>query len=249
MQTSSKSARVSAIVSTYNDERLLSSRLDNLLSQTIADQLEIIVINSGSSQNEEAIVSNYRKHTESIRYLRTERETLYSAWNRALDLATGTYITNANTDDRLFPDAYESLSQLLDETPEAVLAYPDAWETQSEKDILDFDPLVCRNEWRRITPPDYSHKQLLLWCYCGATPVWRRSVHLELGRFDPSYTIAGDWEFWLRLAERHPFVHCQKSLALVLRRPDSLLWSNTELLLKENTRVRQMYFAHHGDRS
>jgi predicted O-methyltransferase YrrM len=47
---------VSAIVSTFNAERFLAGCLDDLERQTIADQMEIIVINSGSEQNEDKIV-------------------------------------------------------------------------------------------------------------------------------------------------------------------------------------------------
>ena len=31
-------------------------------------------------------------------------------------------------------------------------------------------------------------------------PMWRRRLHDEIGLFDPGYTSAGDWEFWLRCA-------------------------------------------------
>jgi len=52
---------VTAIVSTYNAERFIVGCLDDLEQQTIADKLEIIVVNSGSQENEEAIVREYQQ--------------------------------------------------------------------------------------------------------------------------------------------------------------------------------------------
>lgn len=47
---------VSVIVSTYNSERFIRQRLENLIGQTIFYKTEIVVVNSGSRENEERIV-------------------------------------------------------------------------------------------------------------------------------------------------------------------------------------------------
>ena len=82
----------------------MRGRLENLTSQTLflRGRTEIIVIDSASSQNEKAIVQDFQKEHDNISYFRTsQRESLYKAWNRAIKIAAGEYITNANTDDRL----------------------------------------------------------------------------------------------------------------------------------------------------
>lgn len=43
---------VSVLVSTYNAERLIQGALESLEQQTIASRIEIIVIDSGSPQDE-----------------------------------------------------------------------------------------------------------------------------------------------------------------------------------------------------
>ncbi len=58
---------VSAIVSTYNSEKFLTGCLEDLERQTIADKLEIIVVNSGSQQNEETIVKEFQQKYDNIR--------------------------------------------------------------------------------------------------------------------------------------------------------------------------------------
>jgi glycosyltransferase involved in cell wall biosynthesis len=99
---------ISAIVSTYNSEQFMRGCLEDLLAQTIADRMEIIVIDSASAQNEGAIVKEFQGRCGRIKYLRTpERESVYAAWNRGIKIAEGKYVTNANTDDRHRPDAFE----------------------------------------------------------------------------------------------------------------------------------------------
>ena len=113
---------VSAIVSTYDASRFIDGCLADLEAQTIAEHLEIIVVDSGSPGDEGRIVAEFQRRFDNIVYLRTERESLYDAWNRGIHAARGLYITNANTDDRHRADALERLARSLDERPDAALA-------------------------------------------------------------------------------------------------------------------------------
>lgn len=242
--------KVSAIVSTYNSEKYFRSRIENLLNQTIANQLEIIVIDSGSSQREAEILREYLNDTNSsknqlcpIKYVRTERETLYAAWNRGVELSTGEFISNANTDDRLLDNAFEKLALKLSQSPDAALVYSDAWETTDESEILDCAKLEYKPGRRRVYQPEYSHNKLLLHCYCGPFPMWRRIVHEKFGYFDANFVVSGDWEFWLRMAEQTKFVHLAEPLGLMLKRDDSIVWSNQAKMLEENNILRLKYFG------
>lgn len=241
--------RVTAIVSTYCAAKYLPSQLDNLLAQTISEELEIIVVDSGSLENEGEIVSAYQNRSNStgsnnnIVYIRSERETLYGAWNRAVAIARGQYLINANTDDRLGSNSYEILAAALDSAPEAALVYSDAWETEDEYDILHFTDLAPLENWTKIDTPDYSHKDLLLRCFIGAFPMWRRSLHEQLGVFDPTFTVAGDYDFWLRIAEHYPFKRIAQPLALILESPESILCQNKAKLFEEMQKLRRKYFA------
>ena len=99
---------VSAIVSAYKSEHFMSARLQNLVDQTFSKKkrLEVIVIDSNSPQNEKKIVEAFMETNENIKYLRTsKKETVYGAWNRGIKVAEGSYIINANCDDRFATDA------------------------------------------------------------------------------------------------------------------------------------------------
>jgi glycosyltransferase involved in cell wall biosynthesis len=236
-------SRVSAIVSTYNSERFFTGRMENLLQQTIADRLEIVVVDSGSQQNESAIAQHYIDAGAPVKLIRTERESLYSAWNRAIEVATGDYLISANTDDRLMPEACEVMAEALDAHQQVALVFSDALETTDEQEVIDCSVLSYSPGRRRISRPAYSYVRLLVECCCGPFPMWRRSVHEQSGLFDSSYIVAGDWEFWLRIGEKNPMLHIATPLGLIARRADSILWSDQDTWKQENGRVRAKYFG------
>jgi glycosyltransferase involved in cell wall biosynthesis len=208
--------KVTAIVSTYNAERFLEGRLDDLLAQTLYQQgqLEIVVVNSGSRQGERYIARDY---AGCITYIESLREPIYCAWNRGIRIATGEYITNANTDDRLRPDALESLARALDTDQTVDLVYADAWVVSSENARWG-QPYTLSTRapyYGEINWPDFEPALLLRAYFGGPNPMWRRQLHQRFGYFDESYQLAGDYEFALRLVARGVrFKHIQDKMTL-----------------------------------
>lgn len=229
---------VSAIVSTYNSEAFIRGCLEDLEAQTLRDRLEIIVIDSASPQNEQAIVREYQQRFDNIIYLRTEeREGVYQAWNRGVRLASGKYLTNANTDDRHRPDAFERMVHTLEAMPDIALVYADVLITEIENEVLADCHPVGRYSWL-----DWDRQALLYQgCFMGPQPMWRRSIHEEYGLFDESFVTSGDYEFWLRISQTNDFFHIPEVLGLYLKSPTSIEHSNRDRQVTENERILRMY--------
>ena len=231
---------VSAIVSTYNSERFIRGCIEDLESQTIAHQLEIIVIDSASPQNEGEIVRELQELYGNIRYLRTERrETVYAAWNRGIALARGRYITNANTDDRHRRDALELMARVMDDRPAVDLVYADVLITRTPNETFEHHTPNGRYSWY-----DWDRNILMDKTFIGPQPMWRRSLHELYGGFDPSYVTSGDYEFWLRISQTSDFFHIRQPLGLYLAHPDSIEHQNEESKYRENSKIRELY--HHA---
>jgi tetratricopeptide (TPR) repeat protein/glycosyltransferase involved in cell wall biosynthesis len=229
---------VSAIVSTYNAERFIRGRLEDLENQTIADKLEIIIVNSGSQQNEEKIIKEFQEKYSNIKYIKTDRrETVYAAWNRGIKAAIGKYITNANTDDRLRHDAFEVMVNTLEAHPEIALVYADVIITETENETFERCTPVGHFNWMGF------NRQYLLnkGCFVGPQPMWRREVHDEYGYFDASFVTSGDLEFWLRISQSNTFMHLPVRLGLYLRSPGSIEHSNRDKQREENQKILHMY--------
>lgn len=230
---------VSAIVSTYGAERFMRGCLEDLEAQTIADRVEIIVIDTGSPQGEGAIVTEFQARYRNIRYIRTEqRETIYQAWNRGAAVAAGKYLTNANADDRHHPQAFALMVGALESDPAIALVYGDVAITKTENQTWESREISGFLKW-----PDFDRKHLFEVCYVGPQPMWRKRLHQRYGYFDPSFKSAGDYEFWLRLAARgEKFRHIPKVLGLYLESPSGVEHSNLQLCHRESDVARQRHW-------
>ncbi len=232
--------KLSAIISTFNSERFIGECLEDLVNQTlyINGELEIIVIDSASEQNEGRVVSEYQKKYKNIVYQQTTKETIYKAWNRGIKLSKGKYITNANADDRHLPDALEKMSEVLDTNDNYDVVYADIYQTEIENDKVNSSSKKKVIKW-----PEFDRDILLFGCFIGPQPVWRKSLHEKFGYFDQNLKVVGDYEFWLRISSGSNFYHINEPLGLYLYNPESAEHRNKEITSTEDTLVRNEYIT------
>jgi glycosyltransferase involved in cell wall biosynthesis len=234
---------VSAIISTYNSEKFIEGRIIDLLEQTIANILEIIIVNSGSQENEKSIVANYLSKYSNIHYIETEkRESIYKAWNRAIKMSHGQYITNANTDDRLRKDALEILSNKLDNQPDIALVYAD--QVVSNIPNLRFHELDKKTQKKIHTSPDYNYFHQLDRCLVFSQPMWRSKIHFHNNIwFDEKYEISGDYDFYLRITQKYKMLHINETLGIFYLSPQRDNKSHKEMdkVISERNEISEKY--------
>ena len=100
--------RVSVIVAVYNVENYLKKCVDSLLAQTKED-LEIILVDDGSTDSSGQICDNYAREDERILVVHKENGGLTSAWKAGIDIATSEYVGFVDSDDWVDRDMYEKL--------------------------------------------------------------------------------------------------------------------------------------------
>ena len=206
------------MVSTYGSERYLRGCLDDLLAQTLADRLEIVVVDACSPEGEAAIVREYQRHHGNLVYLRSDRREPSSlSFNRATAVARGKYLTTANTDDRHHPEFFARTTAVLEQHPEFGLVYADSLITTGHNETWAKHTAKKRYAW-----PDYTPATALSCSLFGPQPVWRRSVHDTVGGWNPDRRQSNDLDLFLRIALRFGAVHLRETLGLFLERPDSV---------------------------
>ena len=190
--------KVSAIVSAFNSEIYIGDRLQNLVDQTLYEkgELEIIIVDSNSPQNEEVIVKDFMKRVKHMVYIRTsERETVYGAWNRGIQIARGMNIVNANTDDRFALNALELMANQLEKDSSVNAVYGDWLQTGIENDQINSKTnkeLFCYPEYNPLL---FFHGQIT-----SHAPLIRKAVFDKIGFFNEDYKVYGDRDFMLRFA-------------------------------------------------
>lgn len=226
--------RVSAIVSAYFSEPFLEGRLMNLLEQDEAPEV-IVVAMKGSG--EERILRDTGLIDRVLALWTEGVPTIYNAWNAAIREASGKYLTNANTDDRLEPGGLKLLADALDEHPQYAVAYGN----QSIYEEMDGEA-IGSYEWK-----EGGLLTLLGGCFLGPMPVWRAALHEKYGYFDGDMHVAGDYEFWLRLAAGgEKFFHVRQVVGRYLKRKKQAEKREPIRTIWETARARARYRKEEG---
>lgn len=100
--------KVSIIVPVYNVENYLRRCLDSLVGQTLED-IEIIIVNDGSTDNSQEIIDEYKNKYSNIKAYIKENGGLGDARNYGLLKADGDYVGFIDSDDYIRKDMYELL--------------------------------------------------------------------------------------------------------------------------------------------
>jgi hypothetical protein len=157
-------------------------------------------------------------------------------------MARGKYLTSANADDRHSPDAFERLAGALESDPEAAVSYGDYAETNVPNDTLG-----PGHAGVAVPGIDFRRDRLLVKCFVGAQPMWRRSLHAEFGFFREDLRIAADWDFWNRVARRYRFTRVPRLTGLVYFSAAStnLSLADPGILRRESEEVADLHLRYY----
>lgn len=100
--------KVSIIVPVYNVEKYLQSCMDSLVNQTLED-IEIICVNDGSTDNSLEILESYAKKDSRIKVFTIENSGNSIARNYGIKIAKGKYVGFVDSDDYINETMFEKL--------------------------------------------------------------------------------------------------------------------------------------------
>ena len=139
---------VTLIVPCYNSEQYIDRCLDSILSQTY-NNIELIIVNDGSSDNTDLIIEKRRNEIEafvsSFIYIKQENQGVGAACSAAYEKSTGKYISLLDSDDILLPDSIKLRAEFLDNNPDYALVRTNGYSVE-EDDIESCDNLLATNE-------------------------------------------------------------------------------------------------------
>ena len=83
---------ISIIVPVYNCENYLEKSIESLLKQTFFRQLEIILVDDGSTDTSASIMKKYAEKYKNIKVVSQRNSGVSAARNHGIEEATGEYI-------------------------------------------------------------------------------------------------------------------------------------------------------------
>lgn len=103
-----KKYRISVIIPVYNAEEYIHTCIDSLLNQILKD-IEIIIVDDGSTDNSAEILDEYAQIYKNIKVIHQTNQGPAVARNVGLENASGEYIGFVDSDDYVANDFYEIL--------------------------------------------------------------------------------------------------------------------------------------------
>ncbi|MCG5502263.1 glycosyltransferase family 2 protein, partial [Ectothiorhodospira lacustris] len=107
--------KISIIIPAYNAEEFIRKSIESALNQNTEADLEIIVINDGSTDNTEREAKSY---LPKIKYISTENRGVSAARNLGIMNATGDFICFLDADDTWHPNKLKIQLELFKNHPE-----------------------------------------------------------------------------------------------------------------------------------
>ena len=192
MSTSRDAPAVSVVISVYNGERFLREAVESVLSQTL-DDLELIVIDDGSTDTTPEILAEYSAADARIVVERQANAGRAAALNRGFEIARAPLVARLDADDVALPERLELQRRFL-ETHRTVAAVGGAVA------FIDEEGRAFA-EWRYPLRHDEISR-----AFESTTPLAHPAAMLRatafeaVGGYRPVFVESEDVDLWLRLA-------------------------------------------------
>ena len=194
---------VSVILPSFNGEKMISEAIESLLAQSYQN-MEIIAINDGSSDNTGAILDEYAARDSRVKVHHQENQQIPKTLSRGSRLARGEFLTWTSTDNRLKKNCIEMLVGSIERNPSWDMVYANI-------DIIDADgnPLIGGNQYSNNQVPlgsEHIHlsektAELNTWNnnLIGAAFLYRARVAWTIGDYSASRFLVEDYDYWMRV--------------------------------------------------
>jgi glycosyltransferase involved in cell wall biosynthesis len=185
---------VSVIIPTYNRSRYLREAVESVLSQAGVHEVEIIVVDDGSTDDTPAVMKDYG---DRLHYVAKAHGGVSSARNEGIRHAKGEWLAFLDSDDLWLPGKLAAQRDFFHR-------YPDMKICQTEE--------VWMRNGKRLNPKKYHEKprghcfsMLLERCLVSPSAVMMHGDMLRaVGGFDESLPACEDYDLWLRVGCRYP---------------------------------------------
>ena len=148
--------KITVIMPVYNVENYLAEAIESVINQTYKN-LEIILIDDGSTDKSGNICDEYEKIDSRIKVIHQENKGLSGARNAGIEVATGNYIMFIDSDDIFPKDACEKMLNYIEEKDADYVV--GNYTNMSEDGVIWDKPIFDTRKYVefRLSIEDYTH--------------------------------------------------------------------------------------------
>ena len=186
----------SSFCSFLNGKKFIDGYIQDMLKQTLFNQIEFIFLDCGSTENLKDTIIELSKKYDNVKYYKLESDPgLYQAWNKAISFCSSDIIGNWNIDDRKNINSFEILLKQFEKNQDLDVCYGITYVSTVANETYE------NNSYNLVYPClQHSLENILRNNSPHCMPLWKKSLHSRYGLFNESYKSAADGEFWLRCA-------------------------------------------------
>lgn len=193
---------VSVVIPTYNRGWILKEAIESVLAQTF-DPYELIVVDDGSTDNTQAILSMF----SGIRAVVQENRGVSAARNRGIDVAAGDYLAFLDSDDLWLPQKLASQMAFFKSNPRAMIC-------QTQETWIRNGRRIHPQKKHQKTAGMFFERSLDLCLVSPSAVMMRKELLLDTGRFDENLPACEDYDLWLRIGARYPIFLVDQPLVI-----------------------------------
>ncbi len=194
---------VTVLVPVYNAEKYLSQALESIINQTYKN-LEILIINDGSTDNSHNIILEFAARDKRIKYITQKNQGVARTLRLGVEQAQGLLIRRHDADDMSLPHAIEEQVSFLLSHPEAgAVATQQCHITENGK--IAPHKRLPRDEWfegkpyKELTINDFKTDKAAPIVH--GTVMFYKDLALKAGNYRPQFLVAEDYDLWLRIMD------------------------------------------------
>lgn len=216
---SNQPAKISVIMPNYNNGKFIAQAIDSVLQQDYPN-IELIVIDDGSTDNSMEVISSYGGR---ISILRQQNKGAAAARNHGMRFAQGKFISFIDSDDIWLQGKLSSQIDFLNKNTEFIACFC-SWRAWNGSDNYDF---LTKN-----APTNYEVQQDHTgWLYLKLlkssiistiTILIRKDIVELVGFFDEKLTSGEDHDYWIRLSRVGKIAKISNLFALYRTNPSSI---------------------------
>lgn len=242
---------VSVLMVNYNQEELIAQSIECVLNQTYKN-LQFIIVDDGSTDSSREIIRAYAQKDSRIEpYYMEQNLHISYATNYGFSKVKGEYLARIDSDDLWDLEKLERQLSFMNHTDNCQICF-------TGTDLIDeTGQLINEREdshflYELLNQPGISQPELLSYFFTEGNRFTHSSVLMktqimqETGNFHLAYRQLHDFDYWVRIAKRHPlffledkltklrrFVHSEKKNTSSQSQTDTIRFYNEYMMIRE----------------